>query len=143
MDAKDKAISKLNKELSKILKIEKKSIKVQTVNISSCCTSSQTDSLPDSDSKPSQTITYDLNYDISEPLPEIFKFNLCHISPQIRFLSRSLPNINTILWVKPDENFEEEAEEALNWLYDREIDDFFREHQRKALARKIGCTCLL
>ena len=91
------------------MKIEKKCIKVQTVNISSDA-SIQTSSPPDLVSKHSQTMVNDKSsYDVNKPLPDIFNFDLCHIAPKIRFLSRSLPNLNTILWMKPIDNDEEKG----------------------------------
>ena len=66
--------------------------------------------------------------------------NLCHITPPIKFLSNSLPYLNTILWVKPDMTYQDEAEEALNVQYDRQIEEFFLlemervRYQRKASA---------
>jgi hypothetical protein len=36
--------------------------------------------------------------------------NLCHLTPKINFLSNTLPNLDTILWVEPDNTYQDEAE---------------------------------
>ena len=69
------------------IELEKKANKVVT---SICC---QTDQHPD------------IPYQITTPLPPIFNSMLCHKSKPIRFLSKSLPSLDCICWVKPpDEN---------------------------------------
>ena len=40
-------------------------------------------------------------------------------------MSRSHPDLDTILWCQPDTNYEDAAEEALNEQYDWEIQDFY------------------
>ena len=58
------------------------------------------------DSVSSQTEHHiDIPYHISYPLPPIFSSNLFHRTPPIKFLSSSLPNLNTILWVLPDTSY--------------------------------------
>ena len=52
----------------------------------------------------SQTDTNeDIPYKVTDPLPPIFSMQLRHKSRPIKFLSRSIPNFNSILWCPPDE----------------------------------------
>jgi hypothetical protein len=74
------------------------------------------------------------------PLPPIFSSNLCHLTPKINFLSNSLPNLDTILWVEPDTNYQDESEEAFNDQYDRQIDDFYRTEQERIRAQREALT---
>jgi hypothetical protein len=60
----------------------------------------------------------DIPYRVSSPLPPIFSLQLCHKSRPI-FLSDSLPNLDSVCWCKPNEDFKNEAEEALAEQYDR------------------------
>ena len=77
--------------------------------------STQTDSHPDAP------------YEITSALPPIFSSQLCHQSPQIRFLANSLPNLSTIAWIKitPEEALRDAAEDALNDQHDRQIAEFY------------------
>ena len=64
----------------------------------------------------------DVPYNIQTPLPPIFSIQLCHIAtPPINFLSRSLPRLDKISWCQPEDYMVDEAEEFLNYQYDREI----------------------
>ena len=73
---------------------------------------SQTDSLPD------------IPYHITEPLPPIFSSQLRYKSRPINFLSRSIPNLNSILWCPPEDEYCDAANEYLADQYDREIEGF-------------------
>ena len=74
----------------------------------------------------SQTNSYpDIPYKITDPLPPIFSMQLCHKSRPIHFLSRSIPNLNSILWCPPDDKILDAAEEYLSEQYDREIEEFY------------------
>jgi hypothetical protein len=77
----------------------------------------------------SQTLAnQDVPYSITEPLPPIFISQLLHHTKPIRFLSRSLPKLDSICWGKLNDTFEDladQAEEALNDQYDREIRYFY------------------
>ena len=78
----------------------------------------------------------EIPYSISDPLPPIFSVQLCHFSSRIGCLSNSLPNFNTICWVKSDNTFQDEAEEALNEHYDNQIKEFYiSERERVKLMR--------
>jgi hypothetical protein len=79
---------------------------------------------------------YDIPYSVKMLLPPIFNSNLCHLTSKINFLSNSLPNLDTILWVEPDTTHQDEAEEALNNQYDRQIDDFYRTEQERIKAQR-------
>ena len=98
----------------------------------------------------SQTVHIDqhpeIPYEISEPLPPIVSSDLCHTSPRIGYLSKSLPNFHMICLVTPDDNFQDEAEEALNEQYDRQIEEFYtskRERVKSLRAEKIDSTSVL
>ena len=80
----------------------------------------------------------DVPYEITCPLPPIFSSKLCHPTRRI-FLSNSLPNISTIEWVKPDDSFQDEAEEALCEQYDRQVAEFYLEEREAAVQKpKLG-----
>ena len=61
----------------------------------------------------------DIPYKITDPLPPIFSMQLCHKSCPIHFLSRSIPNLNSILRCPPDDKILNAAEEYLSEQYDR------------------------
>ena len=63
-------------------------------------------------------------YLVTSPLPPIFSKELCRIYPKIQFLSRSHPDLASIRWCEPDTNYREEAEEALNEQYERNVREF-------------------
>ena len=88
--------------------------------------STQTDSNPDTP------------YRITDPLPPIFSSQLCHQSPRIHLLTKSLPNVNTIDWVTitPEEALRDEAEEALSQHHDDQISYFYKEATERARAKK-------
>ena len=67
----------------------------------------------------------EIPYSIVDPLPPIFSSQLCYSSRRIGYISKSIPNFNTMCWVKPDDTFEDEAQEALNDQYDRQIEEFY------------------
>ena len=72
----------------------------------------------------------EIPYKITDPLPPIFSSQFCHKSRPIH-LSDSLPNLDSICWSKPDEDFLAEAEEALNEQYDKEIRDFYWDERER------------
>ena len=78
----------------------------------------------------------EIPYNITSPLPPIFNSQLCHHTKPIRFLSRSLFNLDTIDWVAvtPEDIIRDEAEQALCDQYDREIEHFYIEAKDKAVA---------
>ena len=76
----------------------------------------------------SQTNSHpDIPYKITDPLPPIFSMQLCHKSRPIHFLSRYIPNLNSILWCPPDD-------EVLD-LADRGIEEFYLQAQDQALMK--------
>ena len=103
-------------KLEKQLELLQKKVEVKLKTSTQTC---QTDQHPD------------IPYSISDPLPPIFSSQLCHSSRRLGYLSRSLPNFNTVCWVKPDDTFQDEAEEALNEQYDRQIEEFYISEQER------------
>ena len=102
---------------------------------------SSTSSTPPATStvKSSQTNYHeDIPYKVTDPLPPIFSSQLCHFSKPINFFSNSLPNLNTITWVKVSEEDElrDEAEQALCDLYDRDLELYYREAAERSRAVK-------
>ena len=84
-----------------------------------------------------QTIqSLDVPYLVTDILPPIFGSQLCRRSKTINFISRSLPNLSTLTWVKfTDEDIlEDEAEQALNDQYDRQVEEFFEDAKKKSEA---------
>ena len=61
---------------------------------------------------------------------------LVHRSRPIHILSRSMPNLNSILWCPPDDRVFDAAKEFLNEQYDREIQEFYLNARDQALARR-------
>ena len=107
------------------LKVERAELKVlkDELNIEVKEASNQTDNHPD------------IPYRITDPLPPIFSMQLCHKSRPIHFLSRSIPNLNSILWCPPDDEFLDAAEEYLSEQYDQEIEDFYLQAQDQACVQ--------
>ena len=109
------ALIQNNRNLNKqIIKVKKEGV----VNISTkipLYTSASSTSLvsSDSSSKALQTISNESSVS-------------CQTN-QIKFMSRSLPNLNSILWFQPslEEIVRDEAEEVLANIYDNEVEDFF------------------
>ena len=81
--------------------------------------------------------TIDTPYTVSEQLPPIFGSQLCRLSKSV-FLSKSVPDLATITWVTQTEEDkqQEEAEDALNYMYNLEIAKFYSEAKEKAAARR-------
>ena len=75
-------------------------------------------------------------YLVTTSLPPIFGSQLCRISKPINFLSRSLPDMATLDWVRITEEDKvlNAAEEALNEQYDRKVEDFYKEAKIQAEA---------
>ena len=73
--------------------------------------------------------TPDVPYSVSEILPPIFGSQLCKTSRTVHHLAKSLPDLSTLSWVKftAEDIIADEAEQALNEQYDREINDFYKE----------------
>ena len=77
----------------------------------------------------------DVPYLVTDPLPAIFSSQLCYKSRPIHFLSRSMPNLNSILWCPPDDEYLDAAEEFLAEQYDREIQEFYLEAREQARVK--------
>ena len=92
-----------------------------------------------SNSVPTQTDQHpDIPYLITSALPPIFSSQLCHRTPKINFLSSSVPNLDSICWIKNDDDdpYLDEAEEFLSEQYDREISNFYLEKQEQARVNR-------
>jgi chromosome segregation ATPase len=75
----------------------------------------------------------DIPYKVTDKLPPIFSSQLCHHSRRI-YLSNSLPNLDSICWSKPSENFVDEAEEALAEQYDKQVKEFYLDERERVRA---------
>ena len=85
----------------------------------------------------SQTMgSIDLPYMVTEPLPPIFGSQLCYRSKPIPYIAKSLPNLSTLSWVRvTEEDFMvDAAEQAINELYDNEVNEFYKDAKEKAGA---------
>ena len=78
----------------------------------------------------------DVPYYITIPLPPIFSLQLCHATPPIKFLSRSLPRLDRIKWCQPEDYMVDEVDEFLNYQHDQEIKQFYEDAKTKALENK-------
>ena len=56
------------------------------------------------------------------------------------FLSNSLPNLNSISWSKPCEDFSEEAEEALAQQYDRQVQEFYEDERERVRVARVASS---
>ena len=99
------------------LKITVNNLKSKSVKAISC----QTNHFPE------------VPYFVTESLPPIFGSQLCRISKPIKYLSRSLPDMSILCWVKvtEEDKLVEAAEEALNEQYDRQVEDYYQEAKKK------------
>ena len=99
-------------------------------------------SVKESTSVSSQTSsTIDTQYAVTESLPPIFGSKLCLKSKPI-FMTKSVPNLFTMVQVEETEEdlLREAAEEALNYLYDTEVELFYEEARRKASRMRNSCS---
>ena len=106
----EKKIDILENDLKKLKSVSKESVSCQT------------------------THTPDVPYSVSDKLPPIFGSQLCKQSKTVHHLTRSLPDLSTLSWVKftAEDIIADEAEQALNEQHDREINDFYREAKNTA-----------
>ena len=116
----------LGRERSEKLKAERKLEnlvkKIESKESVACQTSSSTD----------------VPYLVTDPLPPIFGSALCHRSKPIPYISRSLPNLSTLSWVRvtEDDVMVEAAEQALNELFDHQVNEFYKDAKAKAAAMR-------
>ena len=121
------ALIQNNRNLNKqIIKVKKEGV----VNISTkipLYTSASSTSLvsSDSSSKALQTISNESSVS-------------CQTN-QIKFMSRSLPNLNSILWFQPslEEIVRDEAEEVLANIYDNEVEDYYLMEREKIRKKRL------
>ena len=78
----------------------------------------------------------EIPYLVTSSLPPIFGSQLCQITKPINYLSRSLPDMSTLNWVKitEEDSVMNAAEEALNEQYDRHVEEFYRDAKIQAEA---------
>ena len=105
------------------IKLENEVKKMEVVTETKVC---QTDNHPE------------IPYAITTPLPPIFSSQLCHATPPIHFLSRSLPRLDKISWCEPDDHIVNEAEEYLNFQYDQEIKQFYQDAKQQAQGQRVS-----
>ena len=122
-------IKKLNKTI-KMVEDQKAKIVIENTKLIRQLNTSTESQMCQTDQHP------DLPLKITDPLPPIFSSQLCHRTPPIHFLSRSLPNLDKICWSKPDGTNLDEAEEYLNYQYDQEVKQFYLEARVEALNKK-------
>ena len=80
----------------------------------------------------------DIPYLITDPLPQIFGSQLCRKTKPI-FLSKSVPDLSQICWVSrtEDEILQAKTDEALDYLYDLEVTNFYEEARKKAADARL------
>ena len=67
----------------------------------------------------------------------MFNSQLFHHTKPIKFLSRSLPRLDSICWgPKIDDDIEEQIADAEDEMYKREIEEFYSSERRKVQAIK-------
>merc|ERR1711954_30957 len=76
----------------------------------------------------------DTPYMDTEPLPPIFGSHLCYRSKPIPYIAKSLPNLSTVSWVSvtEDDIMVDAAEQAINELYDHQVNEFYKEAKETA-----------
>ena len=81
----------------------------------------------------------DTPYAIIEPLPPIFSYKFCLLTPRIKHLSNSLPNLDTVLWVNTteEERLRDDAEEALAEHYDDQVKQFYLDQKEQVNTGEI------
>ena len=70
-------------------------------------------------------------YYVTSPLPPIFNSQLCFKTPPIKFLAKSLPNLQNNCWRQPDTNYTDKAEEALAEQHDRQVREFYLDERER------------
>ena len=91
-----------------------------------------------SEDAPCQTDSHpEIPYEVTSPLPPIFGNQLCWKSRLFHF-SKSLPSLDKLCWCKPDYDFTDEAEEALNEQYDRQVREFYEDERDRVRASRLS-----
>ena len=72
-------------------------------------------------------------YAITKQLLPIFRSKLCFPSPRKKYLTRSLPNLDTVQWVHTteDERICDEAKDALAEHYDNQVKQFYLDRKER------------
>ena len=130
---------KLEKKIEHANSAEHESLNNNIVYSTSTSVSSGTSALSTSTTIYTQTdYGPDIPYSITTPLPPIFNSQLLFKTPPIKFLSRSIPNLDKICWSQPDYGNTDEADEALADQYDREVKDFYIEACERARILRLS-----
>ena len=81
--------------------------------------------------------TIDVPYSVTDSLPPIFASKMCFKTKPV-FLAKSLPDLSQVSWVsRTEENMlREKADEALDFLYDREISTYYKEVYKETCELK-------
>ena len=79
----------------------------------------------------------DIPYQIKASLPPIFSSQLCHTTPPIHFLSRSLPRLDKIKWCQPEEYEVDEYDEYIYDQHKQNLKDFYEEARRESKAKRM------
>ena len=75
----------------------------------------------------------EIPYQVTDQLPPIFSSQLCYHSRRI-YLTDSLPNLDSICWSKPSQDFIDEAEEALAEQHDKHVREFYLDERERVRA---------
>ena len=78
----------------------------------------------------------DIPYLINCPLPPIFGSQLLHHTKPIKFISRSLPSLDSICWGVPSDSLEDKIDEMLSDQYDQQVKDFYIIERERVQAIK-------
>ena len=78
-------------------------------------------------------------YAITKQLPPLFSSKLCFPSPRIKYLTRSLPNLDTVQWVHTTEveRIRDEAEGALAEHYNTQVKQFYLDNKERVSTGEI------
>ena len=79
----------------------------------------------------------DIPYQITLPLPPMFNSQLFYHTKPVKFLSRSLPRLDSICWgPKIDDGIEEQIADAEAEMYDREIEEYYDSERERVQAER-------
>ena len=74
---------------------------------------------------------------LTVPCPPFSHLNYV-LNPDESFCQSLWVNLDSVCWSKPDEDFTEEAEEALNDQYDRQIREFYEDERDRVHAARVS-----
>ena len=71
------------------------------------------------------------------PLPPMFNSQLFHHTKTVKFLSRSLPRLDSICWgPKINNDIEEQIADVEAEMYEREIEEFYESEKERVQAKR-------